>query len=417
MGTSWMRRLFTPMTRGASAVKARATFRPYLEELEERAVPALAVTTNLTPQALVADLLGSGVTASNITYKGTGLSSGTFTGGTGILGFESGVILSTGHAAAVVGPNDGLDSASFDNGLPGDPQLDTLQQPPVLPSFDATVLSFDFTPLGSTLTFNFVFGSEEYGQFVGGGFNDVFGFFLNGKNVAVLPGTNAPVGVNTVNAGNPLTNTPPANPQFFINNAPAGDPVPAPNTVNTELDGITVVIPVTVAVNPGVVNHIDLGIEDVSDGVLDSDVFIQSGSFQAPLPPPTPNLTAYRPFRYAFRSLEQNEGLSGPLPVSGPAAVPTVDGNVTILNFGAGDSTNALLVEFADLPKDVQVVNATGVDATTNLPYIFVPATTIPGGGKEALRIAVKLSNPDNLPLGTFFEGPYFIDVLAAPTS
>ena len=56
MGTSWMRRLFTPMTRGASAVKGAVTFRPYLEELEERAVPALAVTTNLTPQALVADL-------------------------------------------------------------------------------------------------------------------------------------------------------------------------------------------------------------------------------------------------------------------------------------------------------------------------------------------------------------------------
>ncbi|HBI42152.1 MAG TPA: hypothetical protein DDY78_04745 [Planctomycetales bacterium] len=124
---------------------------------------------------------------------------------------------------------------------------------------------------------------------------------------------------------------------------------------------------------------------------------------------------AYRPLRYAFRSLEQNEGISGPLPLGGAAAVSTFDGNITILNFGAGSSVGPLMVEFANLPQDVQVVNATGVDAATNLPFILVPATTIPGGGREALRVAVKISNPDLLPLGTFFEGPYFIDVLAAP--
>jgi hypothetical protein len=421
MRTSWMRRLLALSARGLSAGAPRPTFRPYLEELEDRSVPALMVTDmtgGLTPTALVTALTGQGITVSNVTYKGTNMSSGEFTGGTGILGFESGIILSTGHAKAVVGPNDNTDSASFDNGLPGDPQLDTLQPQPPTTSHDATILSFDFVPMGSVLNFNFVFGSEEYGQFVGAGFNDVFGFFLNGKNVAVLPGTATPVGVATVNDGNPTTNTPPANPQFFINNSPSNDPVPAPNAVNTQLDGITTVIPVTATVNPGVVNHIDLGIEDVQDGILDSDVFIQTGSFQAPpppLPPSAPNLMTFRPFRYAFRSLEQNEGLSGPLPLGGSAAEPTFDGNVTILNFGASASTNALLVEFVNLPKDVQVVNATGVDATTNLPFIFVPATTIPGAGKEPLRVPVKLSNPDNLPLGTFFEGPYFIDVLAAP--
>jgi hypothetical protein len=428
MGTSWMRRLLVPLAGNLKATKPRPTFRPYLEKLEDRAVPAgLVVTANLTPQQLVANLLGAGVTVTNVTYKGTPTSSGTFTGGTGILGFESGVVLSTGLAASVVGPNDNLDSASTDIGLPGYPELDTLQPQPPSASHDATVLSFDFVPTTNTLTFNFVFGSEEYGQFVGAGFNDVFGFFLNGQNVAVLPGTNTPVGVATVNDGNPANNTPPANPQFFINNSPPNSPVPAPNAVNTQLDGITTVIPVTAVVNPGVTNHIDLGIEDVIDGILDSDVFIQAGSFTA-MPPPTPVvpppvlpaaapvLAAYRPFRYAFRSLEQNEGLSGPLPTAGAAATPSYDGNITVLNFGPGSSTNSLLIEFASLPQGVQVLNATGVDPNTNLPFILVPATTIPGGGTEALRVPVKLSNPDSLPLGTFFEGPYFVDVLAGST-
>jgi hypothetical protein len=423
MRSSWMRRLLALSTHGLAAGAPRPTFRPRLELLEDRSVPALMVTDmtgGLTATSLVTALTGTGVTVSNVTYAGTNMSSGEFTGGTGIIGFESGIILSTGHANAVIGPNNGMDSASFDNGLPGNAQLDTLQPQPAQSSHDATVLSFDFVPQGNVLHFNFVFGSEEYGHFVGAGFNDVFGFFLNGHNVALLPGTNTPVGVATVNDGNPTTNTPPANPQFFVNNAPAGDPVPAPNAVNTELDGLTVVIPVTANVNPGVVNHIDLGVEDVVDGILDSDVFIQTGSFQAPPPPlpaSAPNLMAYRPYRYAFRSLEQNEGLSGPLPVGGAAAGPTFDGNITILNFGPGASTSALMVEFANLPQDVQVVNATGVDPTTNLPFILVPATTLPGAGTVALRVPVKLSNPDNLPLGTFFEAPYFIDVLAAPAT
>jgi hypothetical protein len=407
-----MRRLLALYARDLSAGAPRATFRPCLEKLEDRLVPALTVTASLTPQALVSNLLGTGVTASNITYAGTPLSSGTFTGGTGIIGFESGIILSSGHADAVVGPNMS-GSTTFVNNVPGDAQLAALAGVPVAQTFDATVLEFDFVPLGTTLSFNFVFGSEEYNEFVASNFNDAFGFFLNGANVALLPGTNTPVSIHNVNLN--------TNPQDYINNALPSDPNPAtPPLLNTELDGLTKVLTVTATVNPGVVNHIKLGITDVGDSAFDSDVFIQSGSFAAPPPPlpaSAPNLMAYRPLRYAFRSLEQNEGLSGPLPLGGAAAGPTYDGNITILNFGPGASTSALMVEFANLPPDVQVVNATGVDPTTNLPFILVPATTVPGAGTQALRVPVKLSNPDNLPLGTFFEGPYFIDVLAAPAT
>jgi hypothetical protein len=410
MSTNWLRRLLGKRDSLPLARRPRPSVRPYLEKLEDRLVPALVVTDSLTPQALVNNLLGTGVTASNITYAGTPLSSGTFTGGTGIIGFESGVVLSTGHAVAVVGPNTS-GSTSFSNGVPGDPQLAALAGVPVGQTFDATVLEFDFIPKGTQLKFNFVFGSEEYNEFVTSNFNDAFGFFLNGTNVALLPGTNTPVSIHNVN----LT----TNPQFYINNALPTDPFPAtPPLLNTELDGLTKVLSVTATVNPGVVNHIKLGITDVGDSAFDSDVFIQAGSFQAPppaLPAAAANLMAYRPLRYGFRSLEQNEGISGPLPVGGAAAVPTFDGNLTLLNFGPGASTNALMVEFANLPQDVQVVNATGVDPTTNLPFILVPAMTVPGGGTEALRVPVKISNPDNLPLGTFFEGPYFIDVLAVP--
>jgi hypothetical protein len=377
--------------------------KPRLEALEDRSVPALVVTDGTmgaTPAALVNALVGQGITVSNITYRGTQMSSGIFTGGTGIIGFESGIILSNGHAKAVVGPNNGLDSASFDNGLPGDAQLDALSGGG-RPSFDATVLEFDFIPQGQTLRFNYVFGSEEYNKFVTGGFNDVFGFFVNGQNVALIPGTNTPVSIDTVNLN--------SNRQFYINNAPAGDPFPAtPPLLNTELDGLSVVLPVTVAVNPGVVNHIKLGIQDIGDAFFDTDVFIQAGSLAAP---PKPAFTAYRPFRYAFRSLEQNEGLSGPLPLGGPATAPTLDGNLTLLNIGNADATGPLRVEFINLPPGVQVLNASGIDPATNRPFITVPVNVLPAGGAIALRVPVKLSDPLREPLGTFFVGPYFVDV------
>src|SRR5437868_6229053 len=82
--------------------------RPRLEVLEDRFVPALVVndlTTGLTPAALASFLAGSGVGISNVTYQGTNTSSGEFSGGTGIIGFEQGIILSTGQAKDVVGPN------------------------------------------------------------------------------------------------------------------------------------------------------------------------------------------------------------------------------------------------------------------------------------------------------------------------
>ena len=66
---------------------------------------------------------------------------------------------------------------------------------------DANSLTFSFTvnPGTTQLGFNYVFGSEEYNTFVNNGFNDAFGFFVDGKNVAVLPGTGDIVSIDNVN--------------------------------------------------------------------------------------------------------------------------------------------------------------------------------------------------------------------------
>src|SRR4029077_20141383 len=133
----------------------------------------------------------------------------------------------------------------------------------------AAVLEFDFVPATSTLTFEYVFASDEYNEFVGQ-FNDVFAFFLNGAKIALLPGIlpAPPVSINNVN----LT----TNPQFYINNDV--DQLANP-PVDTEMDGLTVVLTATAQVTAGQTNHIKLAIADADDFAVDSNVFIKAGSF------------------------------------------------------------------------------------------------------------------------------------------
>ena len=80
------------------------------------------------------------------------------------------------------------------NGAPGNAQLDALI--PGGATEDASVLTIVFTPTGNQIQFSYVFASEEYNEFVGSIFNDVFAFFVGNSNYARLPGTNTPCGGN-----------------------------------------------------------------------------------------------------------------------------------------------------------------------------------------------------------------------------
>lgn len=219
----------------------------------------------LTPEELIGNLLGSGVTVSNISYRGNDVSAGTFTGGDGIVGFESGIVLSTGSIHNVPGPNYS-DSIGTGNDQPGDADLDSLLQG--YTTQDATVLEFDFVPDTNVLSFQYVFASEEYNEYVEQGFNDVFGFFLNGVNVATLP-DGTPVTIDNINLN--------SNSDLYINND-ASDITP---TVNIEMDGLTKVLSVEANVNPGVTNHMKLAIADVGDSIYDSNIFLRANSFAA----------------------------------------------------------------------------------------------------------------------------------------
>ena len=232
---------------------------------------------SLSPASIAQSLVGTGITISNVTYNGAPQAAGTFSGGQNIIGFDSGVILSAGSLANVVGPNCET-GISRNNGLPGDADLQALLPANSTATMDAADLEFDFVPVGNSVNFKYVFASDEYNEEVGF-FDDVFGLFVNGANAALLPGTNTAVSVNTVNDGDSRDSSIPiSNPQFFINND-FQFPTAAP--LDTEMDGMTVVLTVNVAVNAGVTNHVKLAIADTGDHVFDSNVFIAGGSLNS----------------------------------------------------------------------------------------------------------------------------------------
>lgn len=223
----------------------------------------------------------SGITINSATYTGAGIASGTFSGGTGIIGFESGILLTSGDARLAVGPNNST-YATSDNGLGGSALLDTLI--PGYSTRDATLLTIKFVPTSNFVKFSYVFSSEEYNEWVGSAYNDVFGFFVNGANFALLPGTTTPVSINNVNCGhsdnaldsngNPIpTAAPGAGPNcnYYLDNFNGA--------LDTQYDGLTRMLTFVAPVDLGLENTLVLGIADAGDWVLDSGVFLAGGTF------------------------------------------------------------------------------------------------------------------------------------------
>ena len=249
---------------------------------------AITVTGTDDGSVLVNNILGSGITASNITYSDGAnvMQSGTFTGGfSSGLGMDTGIILTSGAATDAEGPNSS-DSLSVSTGSGGDADLSAASG---FTTNDAAVLEFDFTTAGGDLFFNFQFASEEYNEFTNSSFNDVFAFFVDDVNIALIPGTTDPVTINNVNGGNPLgTNA--TNPDLFNCN----DLSDCGASFDLEYDGFTDLF-VAQALGLGAGDHhIKIAIADASDSILDSGVFIEGGSFsdKPPIETPEPGILA-----------------------------------------------------------------------------------------------------------------------------
>ncbi len=252
------------------------------------------VADNQLASTLAQKLVGTGVTISNPTLDCQGISNGVFTATSSNLSIDSGIILTSGRAmtsglgTGANGPESGFASfSSWAVGNGNDPDLDILASPS--PTRDRCILEFDFVTIGDTVKFDYVFGSEEYPGYTCSSFFDVFGFFISGpgivgpftnsaKNIALVPGTNCPVGVNTINASTAspcgTVSAPCAPPNNALFNTNAGG-------TTVTYSGFTHVLTAISEVIPCSTYHLKLAIADGNDHILDSGVFLKAGSFSS----------------------------------------------------------------------------------------------------------------------------------------
>lgn len=321
----------------------------------------LVVNNTLTVEELVQQyLLGQGVTVSNITFNGqpgnqVNAQIGGFNGSGCNVGMAGGIVFCSGDAQGPIGPNDSSGNTEGGGNVDSnDPDLETIIAGEVN---DAAVLEFDFIATGDSIKFNYVFGSDEYLEYVGS-FNDVFGFFLSGPgingpytnnaiNIALVPGTNTPVSINNVNDV--------SNSQFYVNNGDGFTPPMNADPSYIQYDGFTVVLTARAAVQCGQTYHIKLAVADAAGGgfdtVLDSGVFLEEGSFtSSPFIPdlaPGPGIVGDTLYESCF--------------------------DVTFLFTRTGDSTNA-----ATINLQIGGTSTPGVDYQPLLPnqLTFAPLQT-----------------------------------------
>jgi len=240
----------------------------------------LITNTSQSPTGLVQNvLLGPGVTVSNIQYNGFNRAIGSFTAANTNLGIESGIVMTTGtvlkNGDGPQGPNNN-GTTGVNNQSPGYTPLSNLVGGTT--TYNASILEFDFVPYSDTVSFKYVFGSEEYPEFVGSTFNDVFAFFISGpgingqQNIARLANNQA-VTINNVNSG--------SNSAFFVDNG-NGNQGPYNSSPNyIQYDGFTKVLKAVSPVQCGQQYHLIIAIADAGDGLYDSGIFLEANSLSS----------------------------------------------------------------------------------------------------------------------------------------
>jgi hypothetical protein len=253
------------------------------KELVQKAELAnLSVSAPVSSLGLITNTLvgGNCYQVNGVTSSGANNSRGTFNNGATNIGIQNGMVMSTGNANNLSGPNNLTNyNGGFSTNSLNDPDLATIANGD---QWDVSIIEFNFTPTASMVQFDFVFGSEEHCEFANSNYNDVFGFFISGpgipgvQNLAVLPNSSTPVSINTINYN--------TNSNFYINNTNSGANcvnIPAVAITECQLDGWTTVLKATANVIPCNTYHIKLAIADVADDLYTSAVFLRANSFDA----------------------------------------------------------------------------------------------------------------------------------------
>jgi len=391
---------------------------------------AITVDTNTyTVPELVTDVLVNKacVPVSNITWR-----TGTNFGSTNGIGYfdntnpafplSSGVILSTGNVANASGPNTTLLNDG-NAAWTGDANLEAtlLSEGITMNSTNATVLEFDFMPFSKNFDFQFLFASEEYGNFQCQ-FSDAFAFLLTNTstgvttNLAVIPSTTIPISVVTIRNSLYNSSCPSENPTYF--GAFNGGSNAAGSAIN--FNGQTVLMNAsTTTLVPNTIYHIKLVIADRQDNQADSAIFLGANSFNvgqdvlgqdltiasntAVCNGATHTLTSgLNPLIYSFAWTFNGNPIGGNTPDLTVTQTGVYGLTYTIITTGCPVTTDFINIEYYNAvttpdPVDLYKCNSGGLasftyDLSFNTAIVNVPGTQI--SYHSTLADATSNSNP-----------------------
>ncbi len=361
-------------------------------------IPTPVVITPGVPDSVLIDNISSPeVVVSNVTLTCDQLAYGTFNvSGLSEFGLQNGIVLSSGEAVDASGPNSATGTGT-DLGQPGDISLDSILTG-TFQTQDACALEFDVYAATNVLSFNYVFGSEEYPEFAppnSSTFNDVFGFFISGpgipgeKNIAIVPNANVPVSINNVNVQ--------TNQQYYIDNG---------NGVTTEYDAFTTVLKAETTVIPCDTYHLKLVIADVGDGVWDSGVFIEAGSLSSGVATITPTFDFSPDIEYTIEGCAQGFITVQLSQAQGDSVVIYLNTGGTATN---GDDYNMLPDSIVFTPGQTSIdvpFNPTLDTLTEGIEYAVILLQQITGCGTFVYDSAVvEIHDNINIEFGPYNGG------------
>tara|TARA_Y100000385_G_scaffold289921_1_gene361019 strand:+ start:2506 stop:7050 length:4545 start_codon:yes stop_codon:yes gene_type:complete len=254
----------------------------------------------LNPESLVRNVfIGQGVKVESVDFFGTNNAIGVFRNGNNDIGLNRGIVISTGGVETLAMSNN--DKATGSSTSSRTVKSDELAAIAGSDLFDVAIIELQFRPVDDLIGFNFVFGSEEYPEFVCSQFNDVFAFFIDGpdpnggnyvsENIALIPDpsdptgntfTDFPVTINSVNNG-----------EIGLENGNGtctelGESLAFSTYFNNNdlsrtftLDGFLDVFRAQVNVMPCELYTLKLAIGDGFDDAYDSVVFLEAKSFSS----------------------------------------------------------------------------------------------------------------------------------------
>lgn len=238
-------------------------------------------TTSLSVPALVQNVLMQNECSNARNFQSSKqLGIGKFTNTNPVFPISEGIIIRNGYAKHTEGKYTGLnESSQITNSGDADLQSISNKNGQPTPLKDVAYLQFEFTAVSNQFSFDFLFASNEYGQYQCG-FSDVFAFILTDlttgqkTNLAVIPGTSTPVSVKNIRDNAYNGSCASLNPNLFSR-------YNVTDAVNSAINmrGETVLLQAFSAVVPNRDYQIKLAIGDYNDTNFDSAVFIKGGSF------------------------------------------------------------------------------------------------------------------------------------------